>query len=239
KFADGTALTADAVVASYQRYLTAGFVSGFAVSSPDSTTAVFSFSRGGGDFLGKWVALPIAYAGSTGPAKASGLFAVGASVPGVSLTITSNANHWRGRPYLDAIRYEFHTGATALDDAACTLIRRTADFVETPLIPNDLTAQRPCGRLQDPANTSLDFIFAAADPGFSFLHFGMNTQRVPLNDSAFRVAVTSALDRELTKTIEPSSDIADSVVTPANSYWFNASVPRYRVTKGVESGRVV
>jgi hypothetical protein len=67
----------------------------------------------------------------------------------------------------------------------------------------------------------------------------MNTQSVPLNDSAFRVAVTSALDRELTKTIEPATQIADSVVTAANAYWFNASVPKYRVVKGVEGGQVV
>src|SRR5437773_7056650 len=89
RFADGSALTADAVVASYQRYATAGIVTGFSVSAPNAATAVFTFTQGGGDFLGEWVTLPIAYTGPTGPAKASGLFAMGASVPGVSLTIRS------------------------------------------------------------------------------------------------------------------------------------------------------
>jgi len=239
KFADASALTADAVVASYQRYSSAGVITGFSVSAPDLTTAVFTFSRGGGDFLGKWVTLPIAYASSTAPAKSSGLFALGASVPGVSLTINANANHWRGRPYLDAIRYEFHPGPTGLDDAACDLIGNRADYLAVPLTPNDLTASRPCGsQIQNATNPAR---FIASDSGFTFLHFGMNTQHVPLNDSAFRVAVTSALDRELTKLVEGtgSTEIADSVVTPANAYWFNASVPKYRVVKGVEGGQVV
>src|SRR3989454_798801 len=239
KFADASALTADAVVASYQRYSSAGVITGFSVSAPDLTTAVFTFSRGGGDFLGKWVTLPIAYASSTAPAKSSGLFALGASVPGVSLTINANANHWRGRPYLDAIRYEFHPGPTGLDDAACDLIGNRADYLAVPLTPNDLTASRPCGsQIQNATNPAR---FIASDSGFTFLHFGMNTQHVPMNDSAFRVAVTSALDRELTKLVEGtgSTEIADSVVTPANAYWFNASVPKYRVVKGVEGGQVV
>jgi hypothetical protein len=51
--------------------------------------------------------------------------------------------------------------------------------------------------------------------------------------------VTSELDRDLVKTIEPASTVADSVVSPANAFWFNASVPRYRVVKGVEGGQVV
>src|SRR5207247_10420438 len=135
----------------------------------------------------KWVALPTAFATVTGTAKASGLFALGGSVPGVSLTITANPNHWRGRPYLDSIRYEFHTGASALDAAACDLIEKRVDFLGVALTPTDLTAQRPCGRLQEIGNASLAHIFTASDPGFSFLHVGMNTQRVPLNDPTLRV----------------------------------------------------
>jgi len=240
RFADGSALTADAVVASYQRYATAGIVTGFSVSAPDSTTAVFLFTRGGGDFLGKWVSLPIAYTGPTGPAKASGLFALGTSVPGVSLTITANANHWRGRPYLDAIRYEFHPGPTGMDNAACDLIENRVDYLGVPLTPDDLSAVRPCGNTQI-QNITNPTRFIASDPGFTFLHLGMNTQYVPLNDTAFRVAVTSALDRDNVKLVEGlgSTEIADSVVTPANGFWFNASVPKYRVVKGVEGGQVV
>jgi len=239
KWADGAALTAAHVAASYQRYVDAGILSGFAVTAPDDTTAVFAFTRGGGDFLGKWVTLPIAFTGATGPAKESGLFALGTSVPGVSLEITANPNHWRGRPYPDVIRYVFHTGPSALDEAACDLIEKRADFLGARLTSNDLTADRPCGRLQEAGNASLKHIFVAADPGFEFLQFGMNTQHAPLDDPAFRVAVSSALDRELTKQIEPSTQIADAVVTPANAFWFNTSVPKYRVEKGVESGRVV
>ena len=239
KFADGSALTADAVVASYQRYVTAGIVSGLSVSAPDPTTAVFTFIRGGGDFMGKWVALPIAYPGLSGPSKASGLFALPPSSPAGSLTITANANHWRGRPYLDAIRYEFHTGPSALDDAACALMENRVDYLGVPLTSDGLTAVRPCGgailNLTNPSR------FIASDPGFTFLHLGMNTQHVPLSDPAFRVAVTSALDRENIKLVEGagSTEIADSPITPANGYWFNASVPKYRVVKGVEGGQVV
>src|SRR3990172_1644430 len=76
KWPDGTPLTAAHVAASYQRYVDAGILSGFAVTAPDDTTAVFAFTRGGGDFLGKWVTLPIAFTGATGPAKESGLFAL-------------------------------------------------------------------------------------------------------------------------------------------------------------------
>src|SRR5437867_3360367 len=76
KFADGTTpLTADAVTASFQRYLNAGLLSGYTVATVDLTTARFTFTRGGGDFLGKWVTLPIAYTTPTATAKASGLSA--------------------------------------------------------------------------------------------------------------------------------------------------------------------
>src|SRR5437773_2112435 len=166
RFADGSALTADAVVASYQRYATAGIVTGFSVSAPNAATAVFTFTQGGGDFLGEWVTLPIAYTGPTGPAKASGLFAIGASVPGVSLTITANANHWRGRPYLDAIRYQFHSGPTAMNDAVCDMVEKRVDFLGVQLTFDDLTAPRPCGALQDLVNGSLPHIFTVIDPGF-------------------------------------------------------------------------
>ncbi len=240
KWADGTPLTASDVNASYRRYLSATLVSGFSVIAPDPTTAVFTFTKSGGDFLGKWVTLPIAYTSSTSPAKASGLFDLGASTP-TSLTITANANHWRGRPYPDAIRYEFHTGPAGLDEAACDLIEKRIDFLGVPLTSNDLTANRPCGKLQDPGNTSLAHIFTAFDPGFQFLHLGVNTARPPMDDAAFRVALTSALDRPLVRVVEGpgSTEVADSVVAPANGFWFNASVPQYRVEQGVEGGRVI
>ena len=241
KWADGTALTAGAVNASYHRYLAASLLSGFDVIAPDAATAVFDFSipggKGGGDFMGKWVTLPIAYPDPTSPAKASGLFDLGTVVPGVSLEITANENHWHGRPYLDAILYQFHTGPTALDDAACDMIEKRIDFIGVPLTGDDLNAPRPCGGTLQ--NASLEHIFTARDAGFEFLHLGINTQNAPLDDPAFRVALTSALDRELTITIEPYSIVADSVVTPANTYWFNTSVPQYRVQKGVEGGRVI
>src|SRR5438034_3676834 len=181
KFADGSALTADAVVASYQRYATAGIVTGFSVSAPNAATAVFTFTQGGGDFLGEWVTLPIAYTGPTGPAKASGLFAIGASVPGVSLTITANANHWQGRPYLDAIRYQFHSGPTAMNDAVCDMVEKRVDFLGVQLTFDDLTAPRPCGALQDLVNGSLPHIFTVIDPGFITYNLGMNTQVPPLS----------------------------------------------------------
>lgn len=233
KWADGIPLTASHVAASYQRYVTALLLSGLTVSAPDPTTVVIQFTRGGGDFLGKWVALPIAFTNSTSPAKASGLFDLGASVPGVSLEITANPNHWHGRPYPDVIRYVFHTGASALDDAACDLIEKRADFLGFPLVFDDLTTPRPCGVLQGTGNASVPHIFTAIDSGFRYYQLGMNTQRAPLSDPVFRVALTSALDRDGVRGVEGllATEVADSVVLPENSFWFNASVPRYRVEK--------
>lgn len=237
-FADGTALDAAAVATTFTNYLAAGRMSGFAATGTGQDVT-FTFTSGAGTFLDDWITWPVAYkSGSTTP-SASGLFTVAEDVPGY-LRLAANPGHWSGRPFPDSIRFTYYA---SMNDAACAIINRDVDVLGFRLGSNDLTDVRDCAgipaKLQDPGNESLAHLFIAVNPGLEYLQLGVNNARPPLNDPAFRVAVSSAMDRELIVQIEPFSEIADSVVLPANAEWFNASVPRYRVEKGIVGGLVV
>lgn len=260
---DGTAIRAQDVAWSYGKHLAAGTVAGFAVSAVDADTLTVTFTSGGGDFLGNAGTFPVAWKDGSNTVTPNGPYVVesqGAS----SVVLAANPQHWRGRPYLDRVAFQFPytlvrnpDESTRADDAACALLFRDVHVIGWPVTQTDLTSDRDCvashGGFSDGLNRTLlnpdpartaPHIGIAENPGLSYLYLGMNTQRAPLTDPLLRVALTRAIDRDLIAgtfggAIEPKTDIADSPITSANPAWFNDSVPQYRVPRIVSGGQVV
>jgi ABC-type transport system substrate-binding protein len=260
-WADGTPIDAQDVVWSYQRHAANGLVSGVAAATVDADTVRFTFTSGGGDFLGNGATLPIAWKDGTFTTTPSGPYASPNLVAG-ALELTANAQNWAGRPYFDRLEFRFPNtlslnlnGTTRPDDAGCALMFRELDLIGWPVTTSDLNAPRDCvdgfGGFADGENRtlldqtrSIPHLGSVETPGLRFLYLGMNTQRAPLTDPPLRQALSRALDRDLiagtfANAIEAGTDIADSPVSPANEAWFNASVPRYRVPRTVSGTTAV
>jgi hypothetical protein len=76
-----------------------------------------------------------------------------------------------------------------------------------------------------------EFFLALDDnPGFRVLYLGMNAQRAPLNDLSFRLALANLTDRNTHyNLIGTDKDIGHSPVIPQNAYWYNSSIPIYKL----------
>jgi ABC-type transport system substrate-binding protein len=155
-----------------------------------------------------------------------------------------------GLPYLDAVNLTFFPDdpATpedeAVDGAIKAMIDKQADFISWPVSSVEASALRWEGtpdeaslkKALDPAKVA--HVSLTFSPSFSFLYLGMNNQVTPLDDPTLRQAIARVLDKDLYHgSIETDTVIADSLVVPANAYWYNNSVPRYRVPKGEVGGR--
>ena len=250
---DGSPITAQDVAWSYGKHLTGGSASGFTVTAVDADTVRFTFTTGGGDFLGNAATLPVAWKSGSDTRTSNGPFVLAAQ-SATATDLAANDRHWKGRPYLDrvSIRHPFTlarspSGATTADDAACALMKGQVHLIGWPVTTADLTTERDCvagfGGWTDGVNRTLldvdrrvPFLGLSEDAGLRFLYLGMNTQRPPLTQPVLRQALSRAVDRDLIAgAIEPKTDIADSVVTEKNEAWANESVPRYRVPR-VTSG---
>lgn len=254
---DGVAITAGDVEWSLQRHLAAGTASGFTVTDVDSTTVRFTFTAGGGDFLGNAATLPVAWrTGNTSP-TANGPY-VPAAQTASALELVPNDRHWGGRPYLDRLTFAFpYTLAKNVDestqanDAACALMFQDVHLIGWPVSSIEVNTERDCvagfGGFADGTNRTLSdpgrkvpHLGTADNPALQFLALGINTQRAPLTDPQFRQAVSRTIDRDLiVNFIEPGTDFADSPISPFNLAWFNASVPKYRVPRIVVGGNAV
>jgi len=233
KWYDGTSLKAQDVVWTYQQYLNAGLVSGFTVIALSDTSLLFTFTSRAGDFLGKGITMPIAFPANSLTPKSSGPFFVFERKVGSYLNIKAREDHFK-RPYLDSINYTFYGN---MDAASKALINQTVDMIGWKLDIIDPNAIRFVGYNTTLLNES--HVAFAKNPGFTFLYLGLNTARPPLNDPALRRAIANVLDKDLYDSIElkVDTDIADSVIVAENDYWFNASVPMYRVEKRDVGGR--
>ncbi len=142
-------------------------------------------------------------------------------------------------PYLDALVLTFFPddGGTPLDETmdggAKALLDGRVDFLSWTVPSVEATALRWEGTPEQAT------ISGATDlsPSFTTLYLGMNNQVPPLDDPVLRQAIARVLDKDLYLTIEPNTVPGDSMVVPANSFWYNDSVPRYRVPKGEVGGR--
>lgn len=78
-----------------------------------------------------------------------------------------------------------------------------------------------------------EFFLALDDnPGFEVLYLGINTQRIPLNDTYFRLALANLMDRNTHKSLlGPGREIGYSMVIPKNAYWYNQSIPTFKLER--------
>lgn len=244
---DGSAVTGQDVAWSYGKHLGGGTASGFTATAVDAGTVRFTFTSGGGDFLGNAATLPIAWKSGSNSVTYGGPFVVSAQTAS-DITMDANARHWNGRPNLDRIVFRFPftlaknpDDSTRANDAACALIFGDVSLLGWPVSSIEMNTDRDCvagyGGFRDGFNRTLSdvarrvpLLTSADDPALQFLTLGMNTEHPPLDDGAFRQAISRAVDRTLIATsIESGTDIADSPISPANLAWLNASVPKYRV----------
>ena len=247
---DNTAITAQDVAWTFGKYATANMVTGVTPVATSATTVQFTFTSGGGDFLGNAATFPIAWKNLANAYTTNGPFILG-SQNATTIRLVANDRHWGGRPYLDSVT--FASGYTLVknaddstqgNDAACALLKGTVSLIGWPLTQTDTSASRDCaagfGGWSNGVNRTLgQSAGIKEEPGLQFLYLGINAQRAPLTDPTLRRALTMAIDRDLIvgtygNPIESKTDIADSPVNQANAAWFNASVPRYRVPRTVQ-----
>lgn len=254
---DGAPITAHDVAWSFLQHLTGGTADGLSAAALDGDTVRFSFTFGGGDFLGSAATLPIAWKDqSTIPAYA-GPYVVSAESAS-ALDLAANPLYWAGRPYVDTVSFRFPytldtnvDGSTAGNDAACALMKGDIHLIGWPVTSIELNTERDCvatyGGWSDGLNRTLadpyrrvPHVGAADNPAFRFLTLGMNVRRPALTETSLRLAISRAVDRDLiADLIEPGTDIADSPISPANVAWFNPDVPRNRVPRVIIGGLAV
>ena len=230
EWSDGQPLTSADVVLNFQNDYT--------VSEPSPGNVTFSFaSGGGGRFLDEGIYRPIVYRIGDANKHYSGPFMPNETASD-HLTVVYNPNHWGTRPHLDSIRYNFYSNISL---AACALITEKDTFIGVPLSGSDLTTTfYPCGRIILDLNNPKLF-YSTEVPGLSVTYLGMNTIASPLNDPILRGAITRTLDRDLFITASGRlayTNIADSFISAFNTFWFNASVPKYRVPEAIVDNRV-
>ncbi|UCD93136.1 MAG: hypothetical protein JSV43_04320 [Methanobacteriota archaeon] len=157
-------------------------------------------------------------------------------------SIVAFERHFERRPYLDSINYTFFPDnpATPLvdeatDGAAKAMIDQMVDFIGFQLDEGSQNVVRWEG---DPDQMKLFDPFLVPhvqvqteNPTFKFLYLGMNTEFIPLDDPLFRRGVSMSIKRELANDYIPTAVIADSVMHPSNSFWYNESVDKFRVPK--------
>ena len=212
---DGTPITASDVLWTYSGIYPATEVSG--------TEVLFNLSSSNedGKFFTEGLALPLIEDGDNSPSEGCGAFTLD-SQNASEVVVSAYDDYFAGRPYLNSITFRKYPG---FDEAADAIIAG-----EVGLIGWTLGASETSVLLQNENVTLL------VNPTFKFLYTGVNTQKAPLDDSVIRKAIAMSTDKDLYLSIESNTIIADSVINPANSYWLNSTVPRYRVKSKVEGG---
>ncbi|MFQ5909097.1 MAG: ABC transporter substrate-binding protein [Thermoplasmata archaeon] len=218
---DQTPVEAKDVVFTYDRNYTVTEVSSYEV--------LFNLSGSDDDgvFLTEGLTAPLIKDGDTTPLEGCGAFTL-VSRNSTAVVIEAYEDYFDGRPYLDRITFKKYSG---FDEAAEAMIGGEIGLLGWPLNTTESSVF-----LNVTNETITKTVSVLTSPTFKFLYVGINTQRIPLNDSIVRKAIAMSTDKDLYLSIEANTIIADSVVTPANSYWLNASVPRYRVKSKVEGG---
>jgi peptide/nickel transport system substrate-binding protein len=213
---DGVPVTADDVVNTYSEY---------PVTKVSNEEIRFNLAgrNDNGRFLAEGLTLPLTRSGVSDPIGCGPFKFV--SENNTEVVIEAHEDYFDGRPYLDTIAFRKYPG---FDEVADAMLNGEAGFVGWPLNVTENSVF-----LQAENSTIVSIMVS---PSLEFLYVGMNTQLNPLNDSIMRKAIAMSTDKDLHLTIEANTIIADSVINPANSYWLNTSVPRYRVKSKVEGG---
>jgi ABC-type transport system substrate-binding protein len=232
KWSDGTNLTVSDIAYDYNQTIYAGH---FAVMG--AGTIAFTLPTGGGRFMGEGIYLPIAHKNNDAAFSFSGPYYANDTTSPDHFTVATNLNHWRGRPYLDYIRYDYYSNMSL---AACAFIDRKATFMGMALSDNDVNSENwPCNKRIVDTNNPLPQLFNSLNPGLAVIYMGMNdAPSSPLSDPAVRLAITRTIDRDgyagsFKDALISKSELADSFISQYNTYWFNSSIPKYRVPRQI------
>lgn len=212
---DGTPVTSGDVSFTYSEYQ---------VTQLSETEAHFDLSPSSNDgiFLTEDLTRPLIKEGISNPSEGCGPFTL-LSENSTDVVIGAYEEYFDGRPYVDTITFKKFPG---FDEAAEAMVNGEIGFIGWPLSIGESSFA-----LQNATVVSL-----VESPSFEFLYVGTNSVKPPLDDPIIRRAIAMSTDKDLYLSIEANTIIADSVVNPANSFWLNESVPRYRVKSKVEDG---
>jgi hypothetical protein len=149
--------------------------------------------------------------------------------------------HFVARPYLDSINYTFYPDNPATTDfdegtdgAVKAMVDSLVDFIGFEMTSGSENALRWEGgrdetTLGDPDHVHISV--QTVNPKLTLLILGMNTPLNPLNDTQFRKGLSMSIKRELAQSFEASTTIADSMIHPSNTFWHNATCPKFRIQK--------
>ncbi|GLW11710.1 ABC transporter substrate-binding protein [Microtetraspora sp. NBRC 13810] len=209
-FSDGSPLTAQDVVASFDRVRelkgpVAGNFPDTEVSAPSDREVVFTSRTPNAAILGKLTQFYVVPAkagdGFFGAPVGSGPFTVTSFTPGESLELAPNRRHWNGAPTLGRLTVknipELSARLTAL---------RTGEVQVVWGIPDD----------QLPPLKSDPSVTVQAVPGTAVFTMWFNSRTPALKDAAVRRALWQAVDfKKIISSLYPETGTpADSVVAP-------------------------
>lgn len=212
EFSDGTPVTADDAVASFERVLAgqgplAGNFDGYTVAAPDESTVVFTSETPDAAFLGKissFFVTPQAAAdeGFFAEPIGSGPFVVESFEPGQSLQLSPNAGYWDGEPELNSLEFQ------AIPEVAARMTAlKTGEVDVSWSMPDDQIAE-----LKSDGNLTVETV-----PSPGVFTMWMNASRPALADPAVRRALWQAVDFEsIIESLYPETGTpADAPVSPA------------------------
>jgi len=210
QFSDGEPVTADAVVASFERVLElqgplAGNFVDYEVEAPDDTTVVFDAGKPDASFLAKissfFVTPPDVDDAFFQDPVGSGPFVLEAFTPGQELRMTPSPTYWDGAPELQELVFRSIPEVSARMTAL-----QTGEVDVTWAMPDDQMAA-----LQGDTSITVE---TAESPGV--ITMWMNSGEETLQEAAVRRALWQAVDfEEITAALFPETGTpADSVVSP-------------------------
>ncbi|HEY9409620.1 MAG TPA: ABC transporter substrate-binding protein [Jiangellaceae bacterium] len=212
EYSDGTPVTAQDVVASFERVLAgegplAGNFGGYTVAAPDETTVVFTSPTPDAAFLGKISSFFVTPQSATDEAffldpVGSGPFVVESFEPGQSLQLAPNPGYWDGEPELESLEFQ-----SIPEVAARMTALQTGEVDVTWSMPDD-----QIGQLKSDSNLTVESV-----PSPGVMTMWMNSSVPALQDPAVRRALWQAVDFEsiITSLYPETGTPADSVVSPA------------------------
>jgi len=212
KYSDGSAVTAQDVVASFERVLAeagplAGNFEGYKVAAPAEGTVVFTAASPDAAFLGKISSFFVtpkraSEAGFFDKPVGSGPFKVESFEPGQDLRLTPNPEYWDGEPRLDGLVFQSIPEVSARMTAL-----RTGEVDVTWSMSDDQITQ-----LESDANITVETV-----PGPGVFTMWFNSSTPSLKNAEVRRALRQAVDFEaIVGSLYPKTGtVADSPVSPA------------------------
>ncbi|ACQ81691.1 extracellular solute-binding protein family 5 [Beutenbergia cavernae DSM 12333] len=210
-YSDGSPVTADDVVASFERVLAAegplaGNFGGYTVAAPDDATVVFTSPTPDAAFLGKISSFFVTPAGAAedgffSDPVGSGPFLVESFEPGATLRLSPNPDYWDGEPEIASLELQ-----SIPETAARMTALQTGEVDITWSMPDDQIAE-----LRTNAELTVETV---PSPGVFTMWFNSSTPA--LEDPAVRRALWQAVDfEEIIASLYPETGTpADAPVSP-------------------------